>query len=194
MEIVEKIKWLLLSLVLALVLIYSASILKKEKSFNAYNLPLKTQNGFITLGDYKNKKLVLLYFGFLSCPDACPTTLSKMSHVFKELPKKNLDAVTLIFVDLDPARDSLQKIAEYTHYFNPLFQAVSLDEKNLDLFTKAFGIAYMKVPLKSSMGYTIDHSTDIKMISPSGELLDPFFHDDTKEMIRSRLFNLTNQF
>ena len=117
-----------------------------------------------------------------------------MAHVFNELPKKNLDLITLIFVDLDPARDSLSKMTEYAHYFHPMIQSVSIDEKNLDLFTKSFGIAYMKVPLKSTMGYTIDHTTDIKMIAKNGELLDPFFHDDTKEMIRSRLLNITNQY
>lgn len=169
------------------VLLFSYLSLKKQKEFDPFNLKLNTSSGVTTLNEVKKDKIVLLYFGFLSCPDACPTTLSTMAAVFKELPPNKLDKIAFIFVDLDPERDTLVKLKEYANFFHPKIMPISLPLADLDLFTKYFGIAYMKVPLKSNMGYTIDHSTHIIVLSADGKLLEPIEHQTPKKLILMKL-------
>ncbi len=168
---------------------------KRKPEFNPLLLKLNTQSGPITLKELKDKKqIVLMYFGFLSCPDVCPTTLSLMARVFKEIPKDKLDHVTFIFVDLDPERDKLSDLKNYTDFFDTKTIPVSLNLEELDLFTRFFGIAFMKVKVESEMGYTIDHSTDIVVLSPNGELLEPIHHDMPKTAVVSQLNKIINQY
>jgi protein SCO1/2 len=170
-----------------IVLVFSFLKNQEKKNFDPFSLKLNTSLGVKTLSELNQNKTVLLYFGFLSCPDACPTTLSTMSAVFRELSEKQLDQITFLFVDLDPDRDTLLKLKEYTAFFHPKIIPISLNKSDLNLFTEYFGIAYMKVPLKSKMGYTIDHSTNIVMLSPDGKFLDPIEHGTPKNMILMRL-------
>jgi protein SCO1/2 len=157
---------------------------KKNRDFNPLTLSLPTDTGEITLGELKKEnKLVLMYFGFLSCPDICPTTLSLMARVFKDIPKDKLDNITFLFIDLDPERDKLSDLRTYTSFFDTKTIPVSLSLENLERFTRFFGVAFMKVPLESQMGYTIDHSTDIIMISPKGEVLPPIHHNSPKSVV-----------
>ena len=161
---------------------------KKEREFNPFQLKLKTGTEVITLKELKdNHKVVLLYFGFLSCPDVCPTTLGTMANVFKDLPKERRDQIAFVFVDLDPERDKVEDLKTYTSFFDSKTIPVSLSLKELDLFTRYFGIVFMKVPLKSEMGYTIDHSTDIVVLSAEGKLLEPIHHGSPKVVILSQL-------
>jgi protein SCO1/2 len=188
-----NIKTILATLVLMAILIFSYLKVKKEREFNPFTLKLNTGSMPVALNELKENKIVLLYFGFLSCPDACPTTLSSMAAVFKELPKNKLDKISFIFVDLDPERDTIQKLKEYTSFFHQKIIPVSLSLNELDLFTRFFGIAFMKVPLKSTMGYTIDHSTDIIVISPDGKLLTPIQHGAPKTLVLSLLNKLIDE-
>lgn len=189
----ETIKTILATLVLIAILVFSYQKTKNRNEFNPFTQKLITSKGTVTLNELKKDKIVLLYFGFLSCPDACPTTLNKMAGVFKDLPQDKLDKISFVFVDLDPERDTILKLTEYTSYFHPKILAVSLSLEDLNLFTQFFGIAFMKVPLKSRMGYTIDHSTDIVVLSPEGKILDPIHHESSKTIILAQLNKLLNE-
>ena len=189
----ENIKTAISVIVLTAVLIFSYYKIKEEKQFNPFTTKLNSSSGQVTLNELKENKIVLLYFGFLSCPDACPTTLSTMAAVFKELPKEKLDKISFLFVDLDPDRDTPQKLKEYASFFHPKIMPISLNPTELNLFTKYFGIAYMKVPLKSSMGYTIDHTTDVKILSPEGKLLDHIDHGTPKNLILLQLQKIISE-
>ncbi|MGZ3806920.1 MAG: SCO family protein [Bacteriovorax sp.] len=191
----ENIKTIIATLALMAVFIFSYLVAKKEREFNPYTLKLNAGATYVTLNELKENKIVLLYFGFLSCPEACPTTLSKMAGVFKELPQNKLDKISFVFVDLDPERDTPLKLKEYASFFHSKILPVSLSLKDLNLFTQFFGIAYMKVPLKSShMGYTIDHSTDIIVLSPEGKILEPIPHDSSKTRVLAQLNKLLNDY
>ncbi len=183
----ENIKTLLATIALMAILIFSYLSTKKESEFNPFTLKLNTGGSTIALNELKDQKIVLMYFGFLSCPDACPTTLSKMAAVFKTMPPEMLDKISFVFVDLDPERDTIEKLKEYAGFFHPKILPVSLTPGDLNLFTKFFGVAFMKVPLKSQMGYTIDHSTHIIVLSPKGEIVDHLEHDLSASMINLKL-------
>lgn len=184
----EATKNSLMAIVLMALIIIPYLMNKKEREFNPFLLKLNTDKEAVTLKEIQEKhKVVLLYFGFLSCPDVCPTTLGTMANVFKDLPKERRDQIAFVFVDLDPERDKVEDLRTYTSFFDSKTIPVSLNLKELDLFTRYFGIVFMKVPLKSEMGYTIDHSTDIVVLSSTGKLLDPIHHGSNKVVITSQL-------
>jgi protein SCO1/2 len=190
------IKTVVATLALMGLLIFSYLKIRKEREreFNPFTLKLNTGTTSVTLEKLKENKIVLMYFGFLSCPVACPTTLSSMSAVFKELPKAKLDKLSFVYIDLDPERDSIEKIKEYVSYFHPKIVPISLGLDELGQFTSAFGIAFMKVPLKSAMGYTIDHSTDIIVLSPNGDIIEFIPHGTPKVVLLNRLNGLIDKY
>lgn len=180
----EILKMALSTTALMTLLIFSYLYTKEQFQFNPMTFPLMTPNGETKLTDIlPNKKLTLLYFGFLSCPDACPTTLSMISSVFKELSASDLEKINFLFIDLDPERDTIEKLKEYSQFFHPLIIPISIPLKSLPHFTRYFDIAYMKVPLKNSaMGYTIDHSTHILMIDSKGKIISHIEHGSSKTL------------
>lgn len=190
----ETIKTFLSIMGLMIILIIPYLLTKKDKNFNPYTFKMTSASGPITLNELKEKKITLMYFGFLSCPDVCPTTLSSMSSVFKTLSPEKLDKISFVFVDLDPERDTLEKLVKYSKFFHPKIIPVSLNLHDLDLFTRFFGIAFMKMPLKSTMGYTIDHSTDIIVLSPEGKILEQIAHQTPQVVITNRLNQLINDY
>lgn len=175
-------------------LIFSYIQIRGERNYNPFSQSLKTADGGLTLGQLRaEKKIVLLYFGFLSCPDVCPTTLSLMSGVFKSLSKEQLDKIEFLFIDLDPEKDTLERMIKYSSYFHPKIIPAMLTLKELDLFTRYFGVVFMKIPLKSKMGYTIDHSTDIIVLSSEGKMLSSISHGAPKVVILDQLNKLLNE-
>lgn len=182
------IKTVFSTIALTALLIFAYLYTKKQTEFNPFTLQLNTSKGVTTLGELKKNKLTLMYFGFLTCPDACPTTLTTVSAVFKELSEKELSRVNFLFVDLDPERDTPEKLKEYVEYFHPAITSVSMPLHDLDPFTRYFGIVFMKVPLKNSkMGYTIDHSTGILAIDSQGKFLPHIEHGTNKTVMLAQL-------
>lgn len=177
-------KTILSTIALMALLIFSYLFTKKQTEFNPFTLSLNTSKGVVNLNELKKDKLTLMYFGFLTCPDVCPTTLSTVGATFKEMTPDELAKINFLFIDLDPERDSLDRLKEYAGYFHPMITTVSMPLKDLDPFTRYFGIVFMKVPLKNSkMGYTIDHSTGILVLSPEGKILPHIEHGTNKTVM-----------
>jgi len=195
MNIKENLKTSLSVIVLMGLLIVPYLMTKKSRDFNPLTLKLNTGvSTHTTLNQLReNHDVILLYFGFLSCPDVCPTTLSKMANVFKDLSPERREKIALVFIDLDPERDKIEDIRNYVAYFDPKIIPVSLNTENLDLITRFFGIAFMKVPVKSEMGYTIDHSTGIVVLSKDSKVLAPISHDSPRSVVTSQLNKIFDQ-
>lgn len=126
-----------------------------------------------SLADYRGK-VVALFFGYTHCPDVCPTTMADMATVMEKLGK-DADKVQVLFVTVDPERDTRELLAQYPPAFYPTFVGLSGDATATEQATQAFGIKYEKQPTKSG-SYTVDHSAGTYLISPSGKtiLLSPF--------------------
>jgi len=112
----------------------------------------------------------VLFFGYTSCPDVCPTTLTQLSAVWKALsdvpPAKKPQ---FIFVSVDSKRDTAAKIAGYVHYFSPDFQGWIGTEEQVQLLTKAIGVPVIIQSLPDG-GYNIDHSASLFIINPEQQL------------------------
>jgi len=110
----------------------------------------------------------VVFFGFTHCPDICPTTLSELALVQKQWA--GLDPATrpqVLFVSVDPERDTPGKTGEYAGYFHPDTLAATLPEPALQAYANSLGMVYMKVPTEAG-DYTMDHSTALVLLDPRG--------------------------
>ena len=121
-----------------------------------------------TLADFRGKAVVL-FFGYTHCPDICPTTLADVAAVMKQL---GADAarVQVLFVTLDPARDTAAVLAQYVPAFDPGFLGLTGDAAAIERAAKEFRIFYEKRPGSAPDVYSIDHSAQSYVLDPQGRL------------------------
>lgn len=120
----------------------------------------------VSLKDFRGK-LVLLYFGFATCPDVCPTDLQAIGRALRALGSAG-DRIQPIFVTLDPARDTREVIGAYAAAFHPRFVALTGSEPEIRKVATAFKVFYEKVPLPGALGYTIDHAAFTYLLDAQG--------------------------
>jgi protein SCO1 len=122
-----------------------------------------------TLADFKGK-VVVMFFGYTQCPDVCPTTLTEMQQAMVLLGPQ-ADKVQVLFVTVDPARDTAAILKQYVPSFDPRFIGLRpADEVALEKVTKDFKIYNKKVPGLSPGSYTIDHTAGSYVFDPEGHL------------------------
>jgi protein SCO1/2 len=121
-----------------------------------------------TLADFKGKAVVL-FFGYTHCPDVCPTTMAELSQALQQLGT-NAARVQVLFVTIDPARDTPNVLSQYVSAFNPTFIGLRPDDAELAKVAKDFRVYYAKVPGKSPDSYTMDHTAASYVFDPSGKL------------------------
>lgn len=121
-----------------------------------------------TLEDFRGQ-LVLLFFGYTQCPDVCPTTLSEMAQVMRLLDK-DADKVQVLFVTLDPERDTPALLSRYVPSFYPSFLGLVGDKAATDEVVKEFKLFVQKIPAKTGSGYTIDHTAGSYLFDTQGHI------------------------
>lgn len=140
-------------------------------------------DGDVSLSDFKGK-LVLLYFGYTSCPDICPTSLTSMKFAFNELDNVQLNQIQPIFYSVDPERDSLEQLQVYSQFFSPLILGMTGSRQQIDSAIKQYGAYYRMVDQPdSAMGYTVDHSSKIYLIDQQGEFLGSVSHNNPNQLV-----------
>jgi protein SCO1/2 len=108
----------------------------------------------------------LIYFGFTSCPDVCPTTLAQLNRVVEKLGADAAKQVQVVMVTVDPARDTDAVLKPYVSYFNPNFVGVTGEFLELMKLTRNLNVAFNKVVTGDS--YTIDHTGNLIVVNPRG--------------------------
>jgi protein SCO1/2 len=130
---------------------------------------LVDQNGKSFTKQVFQKKWTLVFFGFTYCPDICPTTLGVLNKFHGELQKAgDADQLQIVMVSVDPARDTPDKLRDYTAYFNPAFIGVTGDYMELVKFAGDLNSGFTKVPMEGG-GYLVEHSGNIAVINPRGD-------------------------
>ena len=137
------------------------------------------------LSDFKGKA-VILFFGFTQCPDVCPTTLSAMRDTLGLLGQ-DAGRVQVLFVTLDPARDTAQLLADYVPKFHPSFIGLRGDDASIAALAKDFKVFYAKQPGTTPGSYSIDHSTGSYGFDPQGRLRLLFRHGETPANVAADL-------
>ena len=121
-----------------------------------------------TLTDFQGK-VVVVFFGFTQCPDVCPTTLVEMKAVKEKLGKDG-ERVQVLFVTVDPERDTAELLAKYVPAFDPTFIGLYGDAEATARTAKEFKVFYKKVPGSSPTNYSVDHTAALYIYDPSGRL------------------------
>ena len=137
-----------------------------------------------TLADFKGK-VVVMFFGYTQCPDVCPTTMAEMATVMQELGPL-AERVQVLFVTIDPARDTQALLAKYVPAFDSRFLGLYGDQAATEKVAKEFKVFYQKVPGKEPGSYTMDHTAGSYVFDPQGRIrlfvrhgqgAEPIVHD-----------------
>jgi protein SCO1/2 len=121
-----------------------------------------------TLADFKGK-VVAVFFGFTRCPDVCPTTLAEMKLV-KERLGADGDKLQVLFVTIDPERDTPELLAKYVPAFDPTFLGLYGSAEATAKTAKEFKVFYQKAPGSSPDNYSMDHTAATFLYDPQGRL------------------------
>ncbi len=121
-----------------------------------------------SLADYKDKAVVL-FFGYTHCPDVCPTTMAELAQALQQLGP-DAKRVKVLFVTVDPERDTPQVLSQYVQAFNPSFVGLRPSDAQLAKVAKDFRVYYAKVPGASPDSYTMNHTAASYVFDPSGKL------------------------
>tara|TARA_R110000868_G_scaffold69261_1_gene204181 strand:- start:57549 stop:58205 length:657 start_codon:yes stop_codon:yes gene_type:complete len=168
-----------------------ATVLTQSRTVKPFTLT--DENG----KPYTNQQLkghwTFVYFGYTSCPDICPTTLAVLNQMYGKLLQTKTANPDVLFVSVDPHRDSPKHLKEYIKYFNGKFMAATGSHKQIQALTKELGIAYRIVPEKGKTEknpgdtYLVDHSGAVLLFNPQGRLHAIFTQPDNAE-------NMANEF
>jgi protein SCO1 len=112
----------------------------------------------------------LVFFGFTHCPDVCPTTLAKLAQVKKTAA---IPGLQVLFVTVDPQRDTPQAVGTYAHAFDPGFVGLTGDPKAIEKTTATFGVAAVRVDLGGG-DYTMDHSAAVFLLDARARIVGVF--------------------
>jgi protein SCO1/2 len=115
-------------------------------------------------------KVILLFFGYTSCPDVCPTTMAELKQALERLNGKQLEQVEVVYVTVDPKRDTPERVQEYVNHFNSSFIGLSGTEEELSKIWNDYGIYRLEVPGVSAAGYGVDHTARVTMIDKNGNM------------------------
>jgi len=130
---------------------------------------LTDQDGSKVSGSDFKGKVVLLFFGYTHCPDICPMTMSVMNSVMDKLGEK-AERVQVIFITVDPERDTQEKLKRYVPYYNEKFIGLTGTPEEIDKVADDYNIYYSKEEVQSSSDYLMGHNSSVLLINPDGDI------------------------
>ncbi|MCZ2126301.1 MAG: SCO family protein [Anaerolineales bacterium] len=192
----KKLFWIGNGILLVLIVAVTLTILlNKPPSFRGtlYGEPLppapeftltKADGATFRMSDQRGK-IVMLFFGYTSCPDVCPTTLAELKQVVDKLGEDG-ERVQVVFVSVDPKRDTPERIQAYAAQFNPTFLGLSGTMDELSPIWSEYSIWREEAESDSAAGTIVNHTARLFLIDPQGNLrlsyvygapLDDIVHD-----------------
>lgn len=145
------------------------------------------QNGHVFTEQNLLGSPTLMFFGFTHCPDVCPTTLSTITEVLETLPENMRKTIKVVFVTVDPARDTPEVLKEFLANFDKRYIGLSGTEDQLRDMTKKFLVYYAKNADSDPEHYLMDHSAFIYLFDKNAEYLTHFSHELTVDTISAKL-------
>lgn len=137
-------------------------------------------------------QFMLTYFGYTFCPDFCPLGLSTITEALEMLDDEQAERITPVFFSVDPARDTVEQLADYAPNFHPRLIALTGTDDEVKAAAKAYRI-YYAIPPHEGEDYPVDHSTFIYLMGPDGSYLTHFNHSASPEEIAERLKDETKK-
>jgi protein SCO1 len=144
------------------------AVFNPPRSLTDFSVMSTTGENF-TLSEHRGE-VTLLYFGYLACPDFCPTTFAELRRVYREL-NEPADKLNIVFVTVDPERDSMESLTRYTAAFHEDFIGLRAEGEALTALEAQFGIVAQRRSIGDApLAYLYDHSASLFLIGANGEL------------------------
>ena len=151
---------------------------------------LQSVEGPVNLRDLRGK-VVMLFFGYTSCPDICPLSLLRIGDCLSSLEAEQAEQVGALFVTLDPGRDTTERMHQYAGFFHPGIIGLTGDTEAIDEVTARYGIAWERTSApESALGYSIAHPDTILLLDADGTLAGEVRGEDGREALRARVLEL----
>jgi len=148
---------------------------------------LQSANGSFSLSQ-RPEKLNVIYSDYNNSPDISTTSLSVMAYAFKQLPQQQLNKLQGILISVDPERDSLEHLKNYTAFFHPNIIGLTGTPEQVLALSRKYGAFYQKADIDgSAMGYTIDHTSVFYITNRKGEVLDTVAHSASSDALLAAL-------
>jgi len=144
---------------------------------------LVDQNGRTVTNETLKGKPTLIYFGYTFCPDVCPTSLLLMETAIEKLGPDAAKKVNLVFITIDPERDTQKLIKDYVGNFSPTFIGRTGTPEQVTAAARAYRVYYQKVPGKDGAPYLMDHSSIVYLLDRNGRFVTHFTHEAKAEAI-----------
>ena len=162
---------------------------EKKRTFSDLggDFTLNSKLGPVSLTDYRGKAVVL-YFGFLTCPEVCPNSMGVVKNALNKLTREQLDSTKAILISVDPGRDSLDDLAEYAGFYHENLVGVTGSHEQIKQVTDQYGAYYDIEEIKSvSEDYGVEHSSRYYVIDPNGKLIAAMRHSTTPNELRAQI-------
>jgi protein SCO1/2 len=144
---------------------------------------LVDQDGHTVTSDSLKGKPTLIYFGYTYCPDVCPTSLLLMETAMEQLGPEATKKVNLVFITIDPERDTPKLLKGFVGNFGPTFIGLTGTPEQIAAAARAYRVYYQKVPGKDGGPYLMDHSSIVYLLDRSGRFVTHFTHEAKAEAI-----------
>jgi protein SCO1 len=137
-----------------------------------------------------NGKATVFFFGYMFCPDYCPTTMTTLNSALAKMKPEDAAKVQVVFVTVDPKRDVPTELTKYVAAFNPNFKALYGTDEQTAAVAKEFKIIYQKAQVKDENTYLVDHSTQMYAFDPQGRIRLMIRHEAGVDAIAKDLTTL----
>tara|TARA_Y100001970_G_C13857860_1_gene662608 strand:+ start:105 stop:722 length:618 start_codon:yes stop_codon:yes gene_type:complete len=170
---------------------HQESIIGKNK-ISGGDFTLQSSEGPLSLSDLRGS-VVLIFFGYTACPSVCPISLATISHAFNKMNQNDLNRTKALFISLDPERDTLKILKQYTSYFHQNIVGLTDNIEILSRVAEQYGMKYEKTVIpESALGYVISHSSDIIVLNLNGKPSATFPHDTDSKPLLKHIRNILN--
>lgn len=148
---------------------------------------LESWRGPVSLEDFRGS-VVLIYFGYTWCPDVCPTNLGYIGLALDSLSPAQQERVQVLFISVDPERDSLERLHQYTEFFHPRVMGLSGDSQTLTRVAAQYGVYFRRANAEDGAdGYQMDHSSFTYLVGTDGRLRRSLGHATSPRGIAAAL-------
>ena len=162
---------------------------EEQKEIKHYAFKLKSNEGMVKLSDFQGK-IAVIYFGYMYCPDICPTSLSVISSAIAQLPKDKALDVQLLFISIDPQRDKIKELDAYARYFHASAIGLTEEKSVLKRVSESYGSYYAKEPSSDADNYAVAHTSYIYFMDKKGKLAHRLSHTQEPKAVLEVLLKM----
>ena len=174
-------------LLLGLILGVGLPWYQNNQEIQKYAFTMDSAEGKVSLSDFEGRYPVL-YFGYMFCPDVCPTSLTMLAEALKQLPPGEAKKFQPIFISVDPERDKVAQLKEYAEYFYPGAIGLTSTPEYLKQVSREYNAYYAKEYLPNSkIDYSVSHTSNIYILDEEGKLFTSIRHATSPAQVLSEL-------